>query len=195
MSRNKPVSSRLKTITLNLGGFVGLMWLLELFNWLMPGGRLDRYGIHPRNMQWLPGIVIAPFLHGSWGHLMTNTVPLLIFGGVIALQSLGDFWLVTLIVMLVSGLGVWLVGPALSVTVGASGVVFGYFGFLLLRGFFERSLSSIAISLGIGAFYGGLIWGVLPSDPHVSWQGHLFGFLGGALAARLSGSAPRQANR
>ena len=187
MSRSKPVSSRIRTVILNLGGLVGMMWLLELFNSLIPGGRLDRYGIHPRNIQWLQGIVIAPLLHSSWGHLMANTVPLIIFGGLIALQSLGDFWIVTVLVILVSGLGVWLVGPTLSVTIGASGLVFGYFGFLLLRGFFERSIASILVSLGVGIFYGGLIWGVLPSDPHVSWQGHLFGFLGGALSARLSG--------
>lgn len=195
MSPNKTASSRIQTVAFNLGGFVGLMWLLELVNSITPGGRFDRYGIHPRNVQWLQGILIAPLLHSSWGHLIANTVPLLIFGGLIALQSLGDFWLVTALVILVSGLGVWLIGPTLSVTIGASGLVFGYFGFLLLRGFFERRLSSILVSLGVGFFYGGLIWGVLPSDPHVSWQGHLFGFLGGTLAARLSGPSPKIANR
>ena len=195
MSRTKPVSKRINIVALNLGGLVGLMWLLELFNWLMPGSRLDVYGIHPRNVQWLQGILLAPLLHSSWSHLIANTLPLLILGGAIALQSLGDFWIVTALVILISGVGVWLVGPAFSVTVGASGLVFGYFGFLLLRGFFDRSITSILVSLGVGLFYGGLIWGVLPSDPHVSWQGHLFGFLGGALAARLSGPNPRNVKR
>ncbi len=167
---------------ISLGIFVGLMWVIEFIDWFLPI-QLDAYGIHPRDLSWLQGILFAPLLHGSWAHIVANTPPLVILGGLIALQGVGEFWLVTLMSALVSGLGVWLVSPANSVTVGASGLIFGYFGFLLLRGFFERRFSSVLVSLGVGTFYGSLVWGVLPSSPNVSWQAHFFGFLGGILAA------------
>ncbi|NEO65782.1 MAG: rhomboid family intramembrane serine protease, partial [Moorea sp. SIO4G2] len=101
------------------------------------------------------------------------------------LQETSDFFVVTTITMLVGGLGVWLLGAPNSVHIGASVLIFGYLGFLLFRGFFERNLPSIFLSILVGFLYGGLVWGVLPSQPHVSWQGHLFGFIGGILAARL----------
>ena len=101
------------------------------------------------------------------------------------LREISDFFLVSLITMLASGLGVWLFGSANSIHIGASGVIFGYFGFLLSRGYFERSAVGIAFSLLVGTLYGSLIWGVLPIRNGISWEGHLFGFLGGVLAARL----------
>jgi membrane associated rhomboid family serine protease len=113
------------------------------------------------------------------------------FWGLIALQGVGDFWLATILSALVSGIGVWFISPPNSVTVGASGIIFGYLGFLLLRGFFERRFSSIVISLGVGAFYSSMIWGVLPSSPNVSWQAHFFGFIGGILAANLVSKLPK----
>lgn len=151
----------------------------------MPGLRLDTYGIIPRNLQHWYGIIAAPFLHGSWQHLLMNTPPFIIFGSLIAIHSLGDLWIVSVITALVSGIGVWLISPANSITVGASGVIFGYFGFLLFRGIFERNLSSLFVSVAIAVLYGSLIWQVLPSQPHISWQAHLFGFIGGILAASL----------
>ena len=170
---------------LSLGILLSLMWLLQLLNWLLPQLQLDSYGIRPRDAGWLPGIFIAPLLHGSWAHLIANTPPLIIFGGLVSLQGIRRFWLVTVMSALISGLGVWLFSPENAITVGASGVIFGYFGFLLLRGLFARSIGSILISLIVGFVYGGTIWGVLPSSPNVSWQAHLFGFLGGVLAASL----------
>jgi membrane associated rhomboid family serine protease len=107
------------------------------------------------------------------------------------LRETSDFFVVTIITMLVSGLGVWLTAPAYSIHIGASGVIFGYFGFLLLRGYFERSFAAILFSLIVGLLYGGLIWGVLPLQYGISWQGHLFGFIGGALAARLLAQSKR----
>ena len=183
--RNNRRSNFTKASIFSLVGLLVLMWLLELIDWSLPQLRLDNYGIHPQNISWLPGIIIAPLLHGSWTHLTANTPPLLIFGGLVSLQGLRRFWLVTIVSILISGLGVWLFSPYYAITVGASGVIFGYFGFLLLRGLFARSISSILISLIVGFLYGGTIWGVLPSSPNVSWQAHLFGFLGGALAASL----------
>ncbi len=135
-----------------------------------------------------------PFLHGSFAHLAANTLPFVTFGWLIMLRETRDFFIVSALTILVSGFGVWLTGAPNSVHIGASGLIFGYFGFLLLRGYFERSFTSIAISLIVGFFYGGLIWGVLPSQPGVSWQAHFFGFVGGILAAQLLGRKKRQIN-
>ena len=182
---NNRKSNLTKASIISLVSLLVIMWLLELVDWSLPQLRLDNYGIHPRNISWLPGIAIAPLLHGSWTHLIANTPPLFIFGGLVSLQGLRRFWLVTVVSILISGLGVWLFSPSYAITVGASGVIFGYFGFLLLRGLFARSIGSILISLIVSFVYGGTIWGVLPSSPNVSWQAHLFGFLGGVLAASL----------
>lgn len=166
-------------------GFVALFWLVELVDQRVMGGRLELYGILPRTVVGLRGIVFAPFLHGDWAHVLANTVPFLGLGWLVMLRRRRDFWIVTAIAMAVGGGGVWLFAPARSLHIGASGLIFGYLGFLLLRGYFRRSLGAIALSLGVAATYGGLLWGVLPAQPGISWQGHLFGFLGGAIAARL----------
>jgi membrane associated rhomboid family serine protease len=166
-----------------LGGGVALMWGLEIVDQLM-GGALNQFGILPRTEIGLRGILFAPFLHGSFEHLLSNTIPFVVLGWLVMLQRTSDFFIVTAIAMLVGGLGTWLFGaPALHI--GASGVIFGYLGFLLMRGYFERSLISTIFSVIVGVLYGGLVWGVLPSQPGISWEGHLFGFLGGVLTARL----------
>lgn len=167
-----------------LGGLVAIMWATEILDQLVFGGRLDILGIIPRTFIGLRGIAFAPFLHGSFAHLIGNTIPFLVLGWLIMVRQTSDFIWVTLVVALASGLGTWLLG-APGIHIGASGVVFGYLGYLLLRGFFERRLGSIALSLVVGALYGSLIWGVLPLQQGISWEGHLFGFLGGVLAARL----------
>ena len=87
--------------------------------------------------------------------------------------------------MLFSGIGVWLFAQPNSITVGASGIIFGYLGFLMFRGIFQRNIPSIAVSLIVFFLYGGMIWGVLPSNPHISWMAHLFGFIGGVWTARM----------
>lgn len=183
----KGIASELQTQAAILGGFVALMWIIEIVDWFLLGGRLNAYGVRPRSMVGLRGILFMPFLHANFAHLAANTLPFITFGWLIMLRETSDFFLVSAVTMLVSGLGVWLTGAPYSVHIGASGLIFGYFGFLLLRGFFERSFMSIALSLFVGFLYGGLIWGVLPSQPGVSWQGHLFGFIGGVLAAQLLG--------
>ena len=182
--RKQGIAQELKTQIFILGGFVTLMWLLEIVD-LFLGGRLDYYGIRPLSIIGLRGIVLAPFLHGGLGHLIANTIPFLTLGWLIMLRQTSDFFTVTIITMLVSGLGVWLLAPANSIHIGASGLIFGYFGFLLLRGYFERSFAAILFSLIVGLLYGGMIWGVLPLQDGISWQGHLFGFVAGAFAARL----------
>lgn len=186
MSRQeaRAIARELKTQILILGGCVGLFWFLEIVDSYL-GGRLDVYGIIPRNAIGLRGILFSPFLHGGFAHLSANTVPFLVLGWLIMLRETSDFFVVTIISMVVGGVGVWLFASPYSIHIGASGVIFGYFGFLLLRGYFERSFAAILFSLIVGLLYGGIIWGVLPGQPGISWQGHLFGFIGGAIAARL----------
>jgi membrane associated rhomboid family serine protease len=180
----KAIANELKTHATILSAIIAVMWLVEMIDQSV-GGALDIYGIIPRSEIGLRGIVFAPFLHGSFYHLAANTVPFVTLGWLIMLRETSDFFVVSGITMLVSGLGVWLTGAPNSIHIGASGVIFGYLGFLLLRGFFERSATSIFLSLFVGFSYGSMIWGVLPTQMGVSWQGHLFGFIGGAIAARF----------
>lgn len=179
----KALARELKTQGTILGGFVATIWVLEVVDVFL-GGALNTYGILPRNLIGLRGILFAPFLHGNFAHLIANTIPFLTLGWFVMLRETSDFFVVTGITMLVSGLGVWLIGSS-GLHIGASGVVFGYLGFLLARGYFERNIPSILLSVLVGFLYGGAIWGVLPTQPGVSWEGHLFGFIGGVIAARF----------
>lgn len=181
----KSITSEIKAQVTILGGIVAIMWILEIVDIFVFRNALNAYGIRPRNIVGLRGILFAPFLHGGFGHLIANTVPFLTFGWLIMLRETSDFFIVTGITMLVSGLGVWLFGAPYSMHIGASGVIFGYLGYLLFRGYFERKFLSIFLSVIVAFFYGGLIWGVLPTAPGISWEGHLFGFIGGAIAAKL----------
>jgi membrane associated rhomboid family serine protease len=164
--------------------FVPLLYLIELLDRLT-GSALDRDGgIHPHALDGLDGIVLAPFLHASFEHVTANSVPLILLGTFVLAAGLRRFLLSTLLIMLVSGLGVWFFGNPRTVVVGASGVIFGYFGLLLVRGIVERSWWNIAVALLIGLLYGWQLVGVLPSaGSNISWQGHLFGFIGGMIAA------------
>ena len=176
------IASELRSHGLILGSIVTLLWGIEIVDFLM-GGRLNYYGIYPRTYMGLKGILLAPFLHGSFGHLISNTIPFMVMGWFVMLRETKEFFVVSAIALLASGGGVWLFGAPGSLHIGASGVIFGYFGFLLARAYFERSTLSIALALTVGLLYGGLIWGVLPTQLGISWEGHLFGFLGGVLAA------------
>ncbi|MEO1094002.1 MAG: rhomboid family intramembrane serine protease [Cyanobacteria bacterium J06638_28] len=164
-------------------GLVALLWLLELLDSLLLGGALNRYGIRPRQLAGLQGIVLAPLLHGDLKHLSANTLPLLVLGGFILLGGLQTWVLVTAIVWVLSGLGVWLIGQPRSNHIGASGIVFGYFGFLLMQGYVERSPGAIALAAIAGFLYGSTLWGLLPLKKGRSWQGHLLGFLAGGFVA------------
>ena len=168
-----------------LGSFVLAFWVIEVLDWVIFRGALDRFGVRPRSISGLWGILFGPFLHVGFGHVLANTIPFLVLGWFVMIRRLRDFVLVTAIAAAVSGLGIWLIGPSRSIHLGASGLVFGYFGFLLLRGYYERRLSSILWSIAVVALYGGMLWGVLPQQAGVSWQAHLFGFIGGGLAAYL----------
>lgn len=168
-----------------LGGILAVMWAVEVADLLLFGVSLDAYGIRPRSAEGLAGILFAPFLHGGFAHLLGNSVLFVVLGSLVLFHEVRDFVLTTVLAVLVGGLGVWLFGGSGTVHVGASGVIFGYFGYLLLRGYFRRSLGAILLSLSLLVFYGWLLFGLLPFQPGISWLGHLFGFLGGALSAYL----------
>ena len=167
-----------------VGAMVALMWVLEVID-AVAGHRLDRYGIHPRTVDGLPEVVSAPFLHAGFDHLLSNTVPFAVMGAVIALSGALRVLVVTALVAVVSGIGVWVLAPSGSVTIGASGLVFGYAAYLLARGLFNRDAVQLLVGAIVGAIWGtALLGGVLPHEG-ISWQAHVFGALGGILAARL----------
>jgi len=167
----------------NVVGLISILWLVEIVNMALQH-QLCNLGIMPRTAIGSIGIVLSPFLHYGINHLLANTLPLVILGGLIAFSNAGLFNKSTVLIIIVGGLGVWLVGrPAYHV--GASGLVFGYFGFLVARGWYEKSIPSVVISIFVIIFHGGMIWGVFPVVPYVSWESHLFGFLAGVLAAKV----------
>lgn len=166
-------------------GFVALLWAIELIDLAIFSGGLDHWGIRPRNIEGLRGIVLAPFLHGGIGHIGANTGPLLVLGWFVMLSQTRSFFTVGILSSLVGGAGVWLVGASNSIHIGASITIFGFLGYLLLRGWFDRRFWVIVGSVLVALSYGGLVFGVLPGQPGISWEGHLFGFVGGVLSARV----------
>ncbi|HZD11590.1 MAG TPA: rhomboid family intramembrane serine protease [Candidatus Binatia bacterium] len=173
-----------------LVGIVGAMWFLELVDVIFLHQALNRFGVWPREPLGLVGIILMPFLHGGLTHLAANSLPFLVLGGLVLWRGMRDFLLVTVLTTLLSGLLLWLLGSSRAVYIGASGLVFGYFGFLLFRGYFERSPQSLLVALVVVFFYGGLLFGVVPQHTGISWEAHLFGFLSGALCARLQSRMP-----
>jgi membrane associated rhomboid family serine protease len=161
---------------------VALMWVLEIVDVALDH-RLDGYGIEPRDPDGLDGVIAAPFLHVGFGHLIANTVPFVVMGVVIAFEGPLRLLGVTAIVAVVSGLGTWLVAPENTIHLGASGVVFGYATYLIARGLFNRHAGELAIGVGVAVVWGGALLGGLEPQRGISWQGHLFGAIGGLLAA------------
>jgi membrane associated rhomboid family serine protease len=142
-------------------------------------------GIIPHRLDGLDGVLFSPFLHAGWDHLYGNSVPLILVGTFALAGGARRFIYSTALIMLVSGLGVWFIGSPNSVVVGASGVVFGYLGLLVARGFVERSWWNLGVAAFIGLLYWYQLYNVLPTDQPISWQGHLLGLVGGMLAAVL----------
>jgi len=164
--------------------------IVEILN-LFLGRSLNVFGLMPREINGLVGIVIAPFLHGSLMHYMSNIVPLCIFSFLLLQHGVVRFNLVTFVCIVVSGLLVWMFGRT-AIHVGASGLIYGYFGYLLLAGWLSRELKLILISLFIGIGYAGLVFGILPSNPYISWEGHLFGFVSGLGCALIWGRVKKK---
>jgi len=184
-------AQRLRSHVIILGAFVILIWLLELTDWLL-GGSLDQFGILPRQLIGLRGIVAAPVLHGGFGHVAANTIPFIVLGWVVLLRGVRSFATVAIIAILIGGLGTWLIAPSASIHIGASGLIFGFLGYLIFRGYFDRSWQAIAWSILVLFLYGGMLLGLLPTSMPVSWQMHLFGFIGGGLAAYLLSKSKKE---
>lgn len=183
--RHLPMSVRnIKTQAVIIASMLGVLWAGAGADFLL-AGRLAQYGIVPRTELGLRGVVFAPFLHAGFAHLLANSAPFAVLGWCVMLRRTSDILWVTLCAMLVGGMGTWLLGASGTLHIGASGVVFGYLGFLVARGYFERSVGAILVSAAVALAYGGMLWGVLPGQAGISWEGHLFGCLGGMLAARL----------
>lgn len=179
MGKNDSLKSQLMIVVI----FVLLLWGIEIANIVMQH-RLNLYGIVPRNIVGLRGIIFSPFLHGGLIHLIMNSVPMLVLGGFVAARGKKDFFEATIFIILLGGLGTWIIGRP-AVHIGASGLVFGYLGFLLSVGYYERTLSSIITAVIVFFLYGGMIWGILPTMPFISWEGHLCGLMAGGVAARF----------
>lgn len=163
---------------------VVVLWVLEIIDFVLRGW-LDRLGIHAQEPMGWVGILFAPFLHAGFGHLMANSIPLLVLGFLILLGRGGALRMVwsTLVSMVSSGIAAWILTPAHTIVVGASGVVFGWLTYLMARGFFARDVKSIIVSIAVFILYGSVLWGVLPTQVGVSWQAHLGGAIGGVFAA------------
>ena len=189
-----PREPRVTVAALVIVAFVALLYGVELVDSLV-GHRLDGFGVRPRQEDGLDGIAFAPLLHLGWGHLLANTLPLLVFGFLILLAGVTRWLAVTAVVWVVGGVGTWLTGQPDSVHIGASVVAFGWLVYLLLRGVFSRRAGQVLLGLVLLLVYGGLLLGVLPGQPGVSWQGHLFGAVGGGLAAWWWGVRDRSPRR
>jgi membrane associated rhomboid family serine protease len=162
---------------------LGVLWMLELLD-QASGNALDAYGIHAREVDGLPEILSAPFLHAGWQHLAGNSVPFLVLGFLVLLSGVARWLVSTLTSIVSSGLFAWALTPAGTIVLGASGLIFGWLTYLIARGLWSRRPGQVALGLLVLFLYGGLIWGVLPGAAGVSWQAHLGGAVGGVLAAR-----------
>jgi membrane associated rhomboid family serine protease len=166
-----------------LVGMLAMMWGLEFVDFLLPMVELDRFGIRPRSLAGLLGVLFAPFLHSGFGHLISNSIPFLVLGGWVMVGGRREFLRVTCWVILIGGGGVWLLGGSRSTHVGASLLIFGYLGFLLSRGWVTRRVGGMMLSLSLFVLYGGMWMGLVPGQVGVSWLGHLCGFLAGIVGA------------
>ena len=181
----RPLLQSIKEHAVLLFGLVAIMWMVELADWLLLITDLDRLGIRPRTQRGLLGILLSPFLHVGFGHLISNSLPFLLLGGLVMTGGRRQFVLVSLWVTLVGGSGVWLLGGGGTVHLGASLLIFGYLGFLISRGIAERSVGGVLLSVGLLFGYGGMLFGVFPGQPGISWLGHLCGLLAGVAGAWL----------
>lgn len=181
----RPLLQSIKEHALLLFGLLAIMWAVEVVDFLLPMVDLDPLGIQPRTERGLLGILLSPFLHVGFGHLISNSLPFLLLGGLVMTGGRRQFLLVSLWVTVIGGGGVWLLGGGGTVHLGASLVIFGYLGFLLSHGIVQRSVGGVLLSLGLLIGYGGMLLGVLPGQPGISWLGHLCGFLAGVAGAFL----------
>ncbi|MFC7403091.1 rhomboid family intramembrane serine protease [Citricoccus sp. GCM10030269] len=162
-------------------GLVVLMWVLEILD-LFLGGRLNQFGVQPLDVSGLPGILFAPLLHAGLGHLLSNTIPFLVMGSMIAWIT-RRWWIITAGIWILGGFGTWLIGGLGTNHIGASVIVYGYAAFLVTYGILSRRLSAIVAAVVTVLLYGGIVWGFLPFNQRISWQGHLAGAGAGVIVA------------
>lgn len=175
-----------QTAGLVSGGFVVLLWVLEVLD-TASGHVLDGYGVQPRTDDGLAGVVFAPTLHFGFDHLAGNTLPVLVLGFLTLVSGIARGLAATAVIWITAGMGVWLFGDSLSNHAGASSLIFGWIVYLAVRGFINRHWGQVLIGVVVLLVYGSVLWGVLPGQPGVSWEGHLFGAIGGAVAAKVVG--------
>ncbi|MFJ7048355.1 rhomboid family intramembrane serine protease [Streptomyces sp. JV178] len=176
---------RAKAAAKLMAGWVALLWILEVID-VASGNALDDFGIMPRSVPELVDVVPASFIHFGFGHVAANSVPLLVLGFLAALGGIRRFAAVCALIIVADGLGVWLISPDNTNTAGASGVVFGLFGFLVVSGFVERRLLGVGVGVLVAAIWGGaILGGIAPTETGISWQGHLIGLVTGVVAAFL----------
>ncbi|MBN4925858.1 rhomboid family intramembrane serine protease [Hoyosella rhizosphaerae] len=187
-------ADRWKQSLLLTTGFVAILYVIELID-VITHQPFAQAGIAPRDSDGLSGILFAPLIHANWGHLMSNAVPLLVLGFLVFLSTLMRAVAATAIIWIVGGAGTWLTGGEGTVHIGASIIVFGWLAFLVMQGIFSRNAVQLAVGVGVLFLYGGLFWGVLPGQPNISWQGHLFGAIGGVVAAWVLSGADRERRR
>jgi membrane associated rhomboid family serine protease len=180
----RPLWQSIKDHAVLLFGLLVLMWAIEIVDFVLPMN-LDALGIRPRSERGLLGVLLSPFLHVGFGHLISNSLPFLLLGGLVMTGGRRQFLLVSVWVTIIGGAGVWLMGGGRTVHLGASLVIFGYLGFLLSRGIAERSVGGVLLSLALLFGYGGMLFGIFPGQPGISWLGHLCGFLAGIAGAFL----------
>jgi membrane associated rhomboid family serine protease len=168
-----------------MAGLGAVLWIVQIVN-AQDDYRLDRFGVRPREVDGLWGVLTMPFLHASYHHMLSNTVPLVLIGWVLLLAGLRVWAVVTAIVVLGGGMLTWLVGPAHTVIVGASAMIFGWLGYLLARAYFSRRLKWIVVAVLVLVFFGTLLFGLFPTlHSDVSWQAHVCGFVAGIGAGAL----------
>lgn len=165
--------------------YVIAIWAVHLVNTFLFGGLLIFFGINPLDLSSIWQIFTSPFLHADFNHLISNTVPGAVFSFLIGVSGARVWWEVTAFVVIIGGAGVWLLGGVGTNHIGASGLVYGWLAYLLIRGVFNRNFLQILLGIILGAMYSGLVFGLLPGTPGVSWQAHLFGAVGGILAGVL----------
>ncbi len=167
---------------------LGVIWVVQIVN-LLTGYTLNGlFGLLPRSFSGLDGILFMPLLHGSMAHAAANSVPLVILGSLMATTAHRVALTSSAIIIGMGGLGVWFFGNT-AIHIGASGLIFGWFGFLLARGVVEKRPVPLLIAIGVAVVYGTMVWGILPGQPGVSWEAHLFGSMAGVAAAHVTRSA------
>lgn len=172
--------------------FIGLLWIIELADQVLFNRQLDSFGLQPGNWQRWQGIFLMTFLHGDFYHLLNNSIGLAVFGTLLLSRSQSDIYYASVGAILGCGLAVMFLGEPGSLHIGASGLVFGWWSFLIAHGFYQRNFRSLLVAIFVIIFFGGMIYGVLPGQDGISWQGHLGGAMGGIVGARFKNDKVRR---